>query len=103
MSPAKVRILRLPLASGAMLMSSVVIEGETVGVDGRSSGDGGAAKRGGGSEAAAGGGAGGGGGGGVPGGGGGAGRRRRVGVGGAAPRRGRGCASFTSTAAARPR
>jgi hypothetical protein len=34
-----------------MLMSSVVIDGETVGVAGRSSADGGAAKRGGGSEA----------------------------------------------------
>ncbi len=56
MSPAKVRILRLLLASGAMLMSSVVIEGETVGVAGRSSGDGGAAKRAGGSVAATGGG-----------------------------------------------
>src|SRR2546423_12776042 len=51
MSPAKVRILRLLRASGAMLMSSVVIGGDTEGIAVRSSGDGGGAKRGGGSGA----------------------------------------------------
>ena len=51
MSPAKVRILRLFRAMGAMLMSSVVMGGETVGIAVRSSADGGGAKRGGGSGA----------------------------------------------------
>src|SRR5438552_18593808 len=54
MSPAKVRIFRLLRASGAIVMSSVVIDGETVGVEARSRGDGGAAKRGGGSAVTAG-------------------------------------------------
>src|SRR5207245_1625113 len=62
MSPAKVRIFRLLLASGAIVMSSVVIDGETVGVEVRSRGDGGGAKRGGGSAGTAGGHRGGGGG-----------------------------------------
>src|SRR2546428_14186720 len=62
MSPAKVRIFRLLFASGAIVMSSVVIDGETVGVEVRSRGDGGGAKRGGGSAGTAGGGWGGGGG-----------------------------------------
>src|SRR3989442_12117992 len=44
MSPAKVRILRLLRASGAIAMSSVVIGGDTVGVGASSRGDGGAAK-----------------------------------------------------------
>src|SRR5438128_10290993 len=54
MSPAKVRIFRLLLASGAIVMSSVVIDGETVGVEVRSRGDGGGAKRGGASAVTAG-------------------------------------------------
>ena len=46
MSPANVRIFRLFRASGAILMSSVLMDGDTVGVGVRSSGEGGAAKRG---------------------------------------------------------